>query len=95
MSATPAPHDNPAASRFEIDVDGELAYAEYQVDGDTITFVHTFVPETLRGHGLASRLVVAGLGAARERHLKVVPQCTVFAAYIKSHPETADLLAPS
>ena len=87
------PRDHPAEHRFEIDVDGEVAFAEYQIDAGVITFLHTFVPETLRGRGLASRLVEAGLAAARERHLKVVPQCAVFAGYMASHPETRDLLA--
>ena len=56
-------------------------------------FTHTFVPEAQRGHGVGSRLVEAGLAAARERGLKVDPQCPLFADYIARHPETRDLVA--
>jgi predicted GNAT family acetyltransferase len=38
--------DNPAASRFEILVDGELAgYAEYRRNRSTVSFTHTVTPE--------------------------------------------------
>lgn len=55
--------------------------------------MHTFVPPALRGRGLATRLVEAGLAAARERGLKVDPACPTFAEYIDVHPETRDLVA--
>ena len=51
------------------------------------------VPEALRGQGVATQLVLAGLASARERGLQVIPQCPVFAAYMRSHPDTHDLLA--
>lgn len=93
MSSTKEPRDNAAERRFELDVDGGLAFAEYAIDDGTITFVHTFVPETARGHGIASRLARAGLDAARARHLAVVPQCPLFADYMGAHPGTQDLLS--
>ncbi len=94
MASEPSVHDNPAEQRFELPVDGELAVATYVVDGDVITFEHTFVPESLRGRGLATKLVKAGLDAARAAGRRVVPQCPTFVAYMKSHPETQDLLTP-
>jgi predicted GNAT family acetyltransferase len=84
--------DNPSKHRFELELQGERAIATYTLKGDTITFVHTVVPEALRGHGVAAELVRAGLASARERGLHVVPLCPVFAAYMRSHPETHDLL---
>ena len=56
--------------------------------------MHTVVPEPLRGRGIATQLVVAALASVRERGLKVIPQCAVFEAYMRKHPETQDLLAP-
>ncbi len=85
--------DDRAAHRFVLKVDGDVAYAEYELAGAVITFVHTFVPEALRGRGLATRLVEAGLAEARRRGWKVVPQCPTFADYIDAHPETRDLVA--
>lgn len=85
--------DQPARQRFEAQVDGRTAYAEYRVSGDTITFTHTVVPPELEGRGIGSALAQAGLAAARERGLRVIPQCTFFARYVERHPETQDLLA--
>ena len=90
-----APRDDPANRRLVLDVDGGVALADYVIDGDVITFTHTFVPEAARGRGVATRLVEAGLALARDRGLKVVPQCPTFAAYLQSHPGTRDLLVGS
>lgn len=86
--------DNRAEHRFEADIEGQRAIAAYQVDGEVITFTHTAVPEGLQHRGIGTALVEAGLAAAREQGQKVVPQCAMFAAYMKGHPETHDLLAP-
>lgn len=92
-SSTPAVQDNPAKHRFEYWADREHAVAMYNLEGQVITFTHTLVPEALRGQGVSTQLVLAGLASARERGLRVIPQCPVFAAYMRSHPETHDLLA--
>ena len=85
--------DNPAKSRFEAHLDGAVAIVAYTLDGDRITLAHTVVPHELEGRGVGSALVAAALASARERGLKVVPLCSFVAAYMKRHPETADLLA--
>ena len=87
--------DNASASRLEIQLGDQVAFAEYRVEANTITFTHTHVPEAWRGKGMGTQLIKAGLCLARERNLKVVPQCPFFAAYIRAHPETQDLLAPA
>jgi predicted GNAT family acetyltransferase len=86
--------DNPAANRFEVEADGELATAEYTLTPNAIMFRHTEVPQALEGRGIGRALVVAGLKAARDRGLKVIPVCTFFAGYMRRHPETLDLLHP-
>ncbi|MEO8937284.1 MAG: GNAT family N-acetyltransferase [Burkholderiaceae bacterium] len=90
-----AAHDNPLANRYEIEVDGQVATADYIREATGVTFTHTFVPEPLRGRGLATRLILAALDDARRAGLQVVPQCAAFAAYMKTHPETQDLLSPA
>jgi uncharacterized protein len=87
--------DNPAANRFEVEVDGELAVADYTITPDAIMFRHTEVPQALEGRGVGRALVLAGLKAARDRGLKVIPVCTFFAGYMRRHPETLDLLHPN
>jgi len=85
--------NNVAASRLEIQIDGNLAVAEYQQGHDTITFTHTRVPPELSGRGIGTQLILAGLKLAHERHLKVIPQCRFFAVYMQRHPETQELLS--
>ncbi|MFC5520813.1 GNAT family N-acetyltransferase [Polaromonas jejuensis] len=85
--------DNPSEHRFEYASQGERAVTIYALAGNVITFLHTRVPEALRGQGVATQLVLASLASARERGLRVIPQCPVFAAYMRAHPETHDLLA--
>lgn len=84
--------DNRDRSRFEVTVDGHLARADYEIAGDVITFTHTVVPPALEGRGIASRLILHALNDVRARGLRVVPQCPFVAAYIRKHPEWADLL---
>ena len=85
--------DNRARNRFELEVDGETAFAEYRREGPNIVFTHTIVPEALSGRGIGSRLVRAALDAARAEGLKVVPLCPFVKAYIEKLPEEQDLLA--
>lgn len=87
--------NNEGAHRFEANVEGHLAIAEYNLTKDGIIFTHTEVPSALEGKGVGSALVKAGLAHAREHKLKVTPQCPFFAAYMKKHAETHDLLNPS
>jgi predicted GNAT family acetyltransferase len=86
-------HDNQSASRFELDVDGHIAFAEYKLAPGIITFTHTVVPKELGGRGIGSILAKSVLGTARTHALKVVPQCEFIAGYIAKHPEFQDLLA--
>ncbi|MGL4312553.1 MAG: GNAT family N-acetyltransferase [Sphingomonas sp.] len=85
--------DNSALHRFELVEDGHLAFAEYRIEAGVITFTHTIVPPEIGGRGVASRLIAAALDSARERGLKVVPQCSFVAAFFDRHPEQRDLLA--
>jgi predicted GNAT family acetyltransferase len=87
--------DNPERHRFEIDLGSDRAIAEYTLPAGKIIFTHTEVPQSLEGQGLGTRLIEAGLASARERHLKVIPICRFFAAYMQKHPETHDLLDDS
>lgn len=82
-------------SRFEIALpDGQAAFAEYAIEGDSIVFPHTVTPKAFEGQGLASRLAQAALGYARDRGLKVRPHCSFFRAYIARRPELHGLVHP-
>ncbi len=96
MSEAPFVRDNPERHQFEIDLgDGEFAYARYNLLPGAIRFYHTVVPESHGGQGLGTALIKAGLAAARERGLKVIPICPFFRAYLKKHPEEQDIVDPA
>ncbi len=95
MTTTPETiHHDIASSRFEIHTGSDTALIEYVRAGGRVTFIHTYVPPALRGHGMAEQMVRAALAWARDEKLKVVPQCSYTARFIERHPEYADLLAP-
>ena len=81
-----------ARSRYAIETRQGTAIADYVVNGDIITFMHTHVPTALEGKGIASRLIQFALSDARDRGLKVVPQCSFVRVYIEKHPEWQVLL---
>jgi uncharacterized protein len=85
--------NNEAEHRYELEVDGELAIAEYRLRPGRISFTHTEVPDALGGRGIGKKLVKAALDDARARGLKVVPVCPFVKHYIETHAEYRDLLA--
>jgi len=85
-------HDEPN-HRFEFHLDGETAVLTYRRAGDTITFIHTRVPDGIGRHGVGSELVRTGLEYAKSQGLKVIPLCPFAAAYIRSHAEYLDVVA--
>lgn len=79
--------------RFEAHIaDAPVAYLSYTREGDRAVLEHTFVPNELRGRGIAAKLARAALEEARQRRWKVVPRCSYVAAFIKRNPEFAGLL---
>ncbi len=84
--------DNPERSRFELEEQGLVAFADYRLHGDRLSIPHVEAPPALRGTGAAGRLMTGVLDIARERGLKVVPLCPYAAAFIQRHPEYQDLV---
>ena len=85
--------DNPARHRYELKVEGHVAFAEYRPAAAVITFVHTLVPKELGGKGVGSALARGALEDVRRRGLKVVAQCPFIKGFIEKHAEFNDLLA--
>lgn len=82
--------DNPAADRYELHVDGELAgVAEYRDRGGRRIFVHTEVGDAYAGRGLGNRLARGALDDALARGLHVVPRCPFIRAWLERHPDYA------
>lgn len=85
--------DNPTAHRYELEVDGVVAYSEYLRASGIVTFIHTVVPDALAGKGVGSALAKGALDIVRADGNKVVARCPFISAYITKHPEYRDLLA--
>jgi uncharacterized protein len=84
--------DNRAQGRFELDVEGAVAFANYLLTPSSVVITHTETPRGLRGRGIASELVAGALQLIRADGLKVVAGCGFVADYLRKHPEFADLV---
>jgi len=85
--------DNSAAGRFELDIDGQVAFITYRRTGGVTTLLHAEVPPELSGRGVGSTLTQGTLELLREQGRKIVPRCPFIAVYVKKHPEFQDLVA--
>jgi len=86
--------DHPDQLRYEIEVDGEVAgFLLYRVEPGVLDLVHTDVDPKWEGKGVGSTLVKEALDDVRARGLKMRPICPFVRAYIRRHPEYADLVA--
>ena len=86
--------DNEALHRFELDVDGVIAFVTYRKSPGAITLVHTEVPPELGGRGVGSKLGRATLDAVRAQGRKLSVECDFIRGFITKHPEYNDLLTP-
>jgi uncharacterized protein len=86
--------NNPDKSRYEVLVAGTVAgFARYRRNGDVINFYHTEVDPAFEGQGLGSKLARGALDDVRSTGARAIATCPFISAYIKRHPEYAELLA--
>ncbi|MDI4232235.1 GNAT family N-acetyltransferase [Bradyrhizobium sp. 31Argb] len=85
--------NNTAQSRFELDVEGRIAFANYRATPSAIIITHTETPRALRGRGIASELVKGALELIRADGHKVIAGCGFVVDYLSKHPEYRDLVA--
>lgn len=68
-------HHEPERQRFVCRVDGLESVADYRRRGAQIDFSHTYVPDALRGRGIAEKLVREALAWARDQGLHIEASC--------------------
>ena len=83
--------DNKSRSRFELDVEGAVAFANYRLTPSAVVITHTETPRALRGRGIASELVKGALELIRADGHKVIAGCGFVVDYLQKNPEFADL----
>jgi uncharacterized protein len=75
-------------NRFYKKVEGldcELEYSMYE--NNVIEFYHTYVPEPLRGRGLAMEIIQEGLDYAVAHKYRIIPSCSAVKKFIDRHPK--------
>lgn len=87
--------DNAAAHRFELRFAQGTVFVEYEPAPGVLKIVHTEVPKTLEGRGLANRIAALVVAEARRRGVQLIPHCPFFAAYLNKHPEHSNLVRPA
>lgn len=86
--------DNPDRHRFEMSVEGQIAFVSYRRTPGVVTLTHAEVPSALEGRGVGGELVAATLDALRAEGVKVIPRCSFVAAYMRRHAaQYADMVA--
>jgi predicted GNAT family acetyltransferase len=88
--------DNQGQRRFELhDGDRVLGWVDYRPAGASVIIAHTEIEGGHEGQGLGSVLVRDMLDQLRAADLTIIPLCPFTAAFIRRHPEYADLVDPS
>lgn len=86
----------PDGTRYVLYVDGEVAaLADYRVQGDIVSFFHTFTQPSRRGQGLAGQVVEFAMDDVEATStLTVSPDCWYVANWFAKHPDRVNLLQP-
>lgn len=84
--------DNTQRSRFELEENGQVAFANYHRNGLHVVIPHVEAPIPLRGTGTASRLMEGIVERARADGFKITPTCSYAAIWFRRHKEAADVL---
>jgi predicted GNAT family acetyltransferase len=85
--------DNTAANRFELALEGGVAFIAYHRSGATLYLDHAEVPAALGGRGVGTRLVRDTLELVRSRGERIVPVCSFVREFVRRQPAYAALCA--
>ncbi|MCI8594327.1 MAG: N-acetyltransferase [Oscillospiraceae bacterium] len=78
---------------FALSDEGKLlCEVTFPVTGGVAELNHTFVDESLRGQGVAGKLMAAAVEEIRANGWKIRPTCSYAVSWLEKHAEHADLL---
>ena len=64
---------------------GKYAYLKYEINNNLLKITHVYTHPDYRRRGIAAKLVEHTINYARERGLKVIPECSYAVYYFKKH----------
>ncbi|WP_425391049.1 GNAT family N-acetyltransferase [Ekhidna sp.] len=80
--------DNRDQQRFELQVDGSIAFIQYKAGKSSeIYIIHTEVPDHLEGRGVGHKLVRESLEIIEATDNKIIPLCPFVRSFLKDHIE--------
>ena len=89
---TPTIVDNTTLNRYELAVDGEVAFLTYRRRDGHVLLAHTEVPEVFRGRGYGGVLARHALDEARHAKQQVTVKCPFVTSWLKRHHEYDDIV---
>ncbi len=78
---------NETTLQFEISLEEQQAFLQYRLLDDKIWLMHTEVPKTLEGRGIASALAHYAFEWSKTQNKKIKVLCPFVAVFLKRHPE--------
>ena len=84
--------NNTQQQQFEVRIEDNLAVLVYRFYKNDIAFMHTEVPESMSGKGIASSLAEYAFKFAQELGKPVMVYCPFVAGHLKRHPELREQL---
>lgn len=90
MSERLSIHHDTSRHQFYVDLDGQRAVLAYMSLGkQTLDIYRTFVPDALRGRGIAAALTEAALEYAGSGGYAVIPSCSYVERYMERRERQA------
>lgn len=85
----------PDAKRYTLTIDGHLAaLVDYAINGNSISFHHTYTQPSLRGNGYAGEVVAFAVDDVEKTSARrIVPMCWYVAQWFDEHPDRQALLS--
>ena len=81
----PKVHDNKDDQRFELVIEGHLAFLDYERANKELRLLHTEVPPELQGRGLATQLIRHAIDTAKHEKRQIVSMCSAVDNYLAKH----------
>lgn len=84
--------DNVETSQYELDINGETAFARYRKEDGVLTILWVEAPPALRGTGAAGKLMGLVAEEATRNKWRVVPVCGYAAAWLRGSKQYRELV---